>query len=147
DRVPIWIPKTASRCHVERVAILRSTSKCASRATDGPFMRASERLASAIGMKSQDSLRGMRRDIDSSGLAESEIIRAQLFRGHFHWSGASVGGNLRSDDQILVRYGNPDPAVMQLDSVGTWRLRRLRAQAILLKPDAPAFLLLIDREN
>src|SRR5580704_11629762 len=98
-------------------------------------------------MTSQNSLRGMRRDIDGSGFAESEVIRTQVFGDHFHWSGASVGCNLRSDEQVLIRDGNPGPAVMQFDAVGTRRFRRLRAQAIILKPNAPALLLLIDREN
>jgi hypothetical protein len=94
DLSPVWIPKTARRCHVERLAILGSTSKCASGAADGTFLRSSDRLASAIGMKSQDGLCGMRRDIGGSRFTEGEIIRAQLFGDHFHWSGAPVGGDL-----------------------------------------------------
>jgi hypothetical protein len=56
----------ARRRHVERLAILRSTSKRASGAAGGTFMRSSDRLASAIRMKSHDGLSGMRRDIETN---------------------------------------------------------------------------------
>jgi hypothetical protein len=74
-------------------------------------MWSSDRLALGIRMKSQDGLGGMGRDIGGSGFAEGEIVRPQLFRDHFHRPGAPVGGNLRSDDPVLIRNRNPRPAI------------------------------------